>query len=85
MSNYRYATVLEAQQDGQPPNDNIEQGDKIIRAGKHETDSIEYLAENNDMAVIEFEAVKVFESDSMMSESEAHEFAKEQWFGEDDE
>jgi hypothetical protein len=76
--------VLEAQSNGKPPNDNIEQGDKIVRAGKHDTDSIEYMADDNSLCSVEFEAVEVYESDSSMSEREAHNFAKEQWFGENE-
>jgi hypothetical protein len=85
MSSYKYATVLEAQSDGKPPNDNIEKGDKIVRAGKHETDSIEYIADDNDIAVVEFEQVACYESDTKMGEREAQKFAKDQWFdGEND-
>lgn len=82
---YSYATVLEAQSDGQPPNDNIEQGDKIVKAGKHDTDSIEYMTESGDFASVAFEQVACYESDSKMSKREAQQLAKEQWFnGEND-
>ena len=77
MTQYKYGTVLVAQNDGKPPNDNLEEGDKIIRAGKHETDSIEYITEDNDIHVIAFETIGVYESDSRMSQREAHEFARE--------
>lgn len=80
MSSYKYASVLAAQNDGKPPNDNIEKGDKILKPGKHETDSIEYLDDENGMHVIEFESVAVYESDTKMNESQAHELAKERWF-----
>lgn len=80
MSQYKYVTVLEAQSDGKPPNDNMEKGDKILKAGNHETDSLEYIAEDKDIDVIEFEAVKVFEADRRMSKREIQEFGKEEWF-----
>lgn len=80
MTQYRYATVLEAQNDGQPPNGNIETGDKIVKAGKHATDSIEYLNEDKDMCAIEFESVAVYKSDKRMTQREAHELAKDEWF-----
>lgn len=80
--NYRYASVLEAQNDGKPPNDNIEAGDKIVRAGKHETDSIEYMGEDGDLLAIEFEAVSIYESDSQMGERQAQEFARDRFFEE---
>lgn len=83
MSSYKYATVLEAQNDGRPPNDNIEAGAEIVRAGKHETDQIEYLTDDNDVHVIEFEQVAVYESETRMTQREAHEFAKQRWFGEE--
>jgi len=86
MSNYRYATVLEAQSDGKPPNDNINQGTKIVRAGKHKSDQMEYMTDDNDIDVVEFQQVALFESESEMSKREAQQFAKEQWFdGENDE
>jgi hypothetical protein len=84
MSNYTYASVLEAQSDGKPPNDNIEEGQKIVKAGKHETDQIEYMTEDGDIDVVEYESVTIYESDSQMSEREAQEFAKDQWFAEVD-
>lgn len=85
MTQYRYATVLEAQSDGKPPNDNIEEGQKMVKAGKHESDSIEYMTEDNSIDVVEYDAVAVYESDSQMTQKEAHKFAKEQWFSEDSE
>lgn len=84
MSQYKYATVLEAQNDGRKPNDNLEKGDKIVKAGKHKTDSIEYLDENNGIHVIKFEAVATYESDTKMSDSEAQRLAKDRWFEEDE-
>jgi len=80
MSQYKYVTVLEAQSDGKAPNDNMEKGDKILKAGRHDTDEIEYIAEDKDIDVIEFEAVKVFEADKRMSERAIQEYGKEQWF-----
>jgi len=84
MTRYRYATVLEAQNDGKPPNDNIEKGDKIVRAGKHEEDNIQYMTEDNDLAVVEYEAIEVYEANDVMDEREAQEFAKDQWFAQQD-
>jgi len=80
MNNYRYATVLEAQSDGKPPNDNIEKGDKIVRAGKHDTDSIEYMTDSGDLDAVAFEQVALYESDTKMGQREAQKFAKDQWF-----
>lgn len=80
MSRYNYATVLEAQSDGKPPNDNITEGQKIVKAGKHQTDRVEYIAEDGDIDAVEYQAVEVFESKSKMDEREAQEFAKNQWF-----
>ena len=80
MTQYKYVTVLEAQNDGKAPNDNLEQGDNIVKAGKHETDSIEYITDDNDIHVISFESVEMYESDNRMSETEAHELAREKWF-----
>lgn len=84
MSNYCYGSVLEAQNDGYPPNDGIDEGDLIVRAGKHEADSIEYMTEDDEIEVISFESVGIYEADEPMSEREAQEFAKDQWFKEND-
>lgn len=83
MSGYKFVSVLEAQNDGRPPNDNIEEGDKIVKPGKHNTDSIEYLGESNDIHIIEFEQVAEYSSDEYMTESEAQELAQSEWFGDD--
>jgi hypothetical protein len=80
MAQYKYATVLEAQQDGKPPNDNIEKGDKMVKAGKHESDTDEFLDEENGIQVLEYEAVAIYESDYKMTKKEAHKFARDQWF-----
>jgi len=80
MSQYTHATVLEAQSDGKPPNDNITKGQKIVKAGKHDTDQVEYITEDGDLDAVAYESVEVFESSEKMSEREAQEFAKEQWF-----
>lgn len=80
MTQYKYATVLEAQNDGRKPNDNFEKGDKTVKAGKHESDSIEYMTEDNEIHVIEFEPVATYESEHRMGEREAQEFARDQWF-----
>jgi len=84
MSNYTYASVLEAQSDGKPPNDNIEEGQKIVKAGKHETDSIEYMTDAGGIDVVEYESVAIYQSDTQMGEREAQEFAKDEWFAEVD-
>jgi hypothetical protein len=84
MSQYNYATVLEAQSDGKPPNDNITEGQKIVKAGKHDTDQIEYITEDGDLDAVGYESVEVFKSETSMSEREAQEFAKEQWFEQQD-
>lgn len=79
MTQYKYGTILEAQDDGQPPNDNIEEGDLIIKAGKHEADSLEYMGSDGDLLAVEFEAVAVYESNTRMSEREAQSFARDRW------
>lgn len=80
MAQYRYVSVLEAQSDGKPPNDNIEKGQKILKAGKHDTDSIEYMTDDGSIDCVEYEQVAVFEAERRMSETEIHNFGKEQWF-----
>jgi len=80
MNQYNYATVLEAQSDGRPPNDNITEGQLIAKAGKHDTVQVEYITEDGDLDAVAYESVEVFESPEKMSEREAQEFAKEKWF-----
>jgi len=82
MAKYRYVTVLEAQSDGKPPNDNITEGQKILKAGKHETDTVEYITDDGGIDSVTYTAVEVFESDELMIESQAHEFGKDRWFDE---
>lgn len=87
MTTYTHATILEAQNDGKPPNDNIEEGDKHIKAGKHKSDQLEYLDENNEIQVINFEPVETYDFGERMDSQTAIRRAKDRWFeeNEDDE
>ena len=79
MSNYQYATVLEAANDGKPPNDNVEAGDITVKAGKHDEDSISYITEENDMHTLEFDVLEQVELPHAMGEREAIEYAADNW------
>lgn len=80
MSQYKYATVLEAQNDGKPPNDNIEKGTRILKPGEHDTDTLPYLGEDGEMEKIRFERVELIEADRRMNAAEIERYAKDQYF-----
>lgn len=80
MSQYKYVTILEAQSDGKPPNDGIEEGDKILKAGKHDTDAIEYMTEDGGLDSVGFTQVELYEAPRKMSKQEIEEYGKEEWF-----
>mgnify|MGYP000016932796 CR=1 FL=1 len=79
MSDYQYATVLEAANDGKPPNGNVESGDITVKAGKHDEDSISYITKDNDMHTLQFDALLEVELPHAMGEREAIEYAADQW------
>lgn len=81
---YRYATILRALNDGKPPNDNIEEGDEIVKPGKHESDEITYLTEDRQIATIRFEQSQVIDGgEAGYTESEIIDFAGEELYGEE--
>jgi len=79
---YRYVTVLKALNDGEPPNDNIKEGDEIVKPGKHTDDEITYLKEDNGIGVIRFEQSELLDAgEARFSESVIMDWAEGQLFG----
>lgn len=76
---YRYATILRYTTDD--PKNDVEEGTHTIKAGKQDGDEYTVLTEEGPKK-IELEAVEVYESDTLMTEKEAADFARDQWFDE---
>lgn len=82
---YRYATVLRALNDGQPPNDGIEAGDEILKPGKHAEDKLTYLTDDLELAAIRFEQVEVLDAgEAAYTKSEIERWAESELFGDGD-
>lgn len=79
---HRYATVFEALNDGEPPNDNIEKGDKILELGKDEEHQLTYIGEDGEIKSVNFEMVDQYDHGEQASETEILEAAKDWWFDE---
>lgn len=77
MSTYKYATLLRATTDDPHPENDVSEGDLDIKAGKHEDgDQYTVMAEEQ-LAVVAFETVAVYEADQKMSKREAAKFARD--------
>jgi len=78
MTTYRYGTLLRAKNDDPHPDNDVEEGDLHIKAGKHEDgDRYEVMTEGK-IAVVELETVKVYEADEPMSQRQAQQFVRDQ-------
>jgi translation initiation factor IF-2 len=80
MTRYRYGTILEVQNDDS--RNGIDEGDILIEAGKlDDGDSYTVLTDDGPVTV-EMETVAVYQSDTVMGEREAKEFARDQYVAE---
>lgn len=74
---FRYGTILRALNDDPHPDNDTEEGDIHIKAGKHEDgDSYTVLTEEG-IETVRFETVAVYESEEPMHKREAIEFARD--------
>lgn len=77
MTSYKYATLLRATADDPHPDNEVSEGDLHVKAGKHEDgDQYEVLTDEQ-VAVVEFETVAVYEADRQMSKRQAAKFARD--------
>lgn len=79
MTSYRYGTLLRVLNDDPHPENDVEEGDYHIKAGKHEDgDRYEVMAPGQ-LAAVELETVAVYgPSETPMSARQAQEFVREQ-------
>lgn len=84
MTTYQYATILRATQDDPHPNNNIEEGDIIVEAGKlPDGDSYTVLTQD-EMERVELETVEVYELPEPAGEFRAQQFARGEYVDEID-
>jgi len=77
MTSYKYATILRATTDDPHPENDVSEGDLHIKAGKHEDGDQYTVLGEEQVAVVAFETVAVYEADQKMSKREAVEFARD--------
>jgi hypothetical protein len=78
MTQYKYGTLLEVQNDDPHPDNDVEKGDLHIKAGKHEDgDQYEVMTEEQ-VAAIKLEPIAIYESDQRLSKRKMHKFVRDQ-------
>lgn len=78
MTQYKYGTLLRATRDDPHPENDLEEGDHVIEAGKlPEGDSHTVLAPDEGPVKVEFETVEIYEADRRMDAAEMQRFVRE--------
>lgn len=73
MTQYKYGTLLRATEDDPHPENDVEEGDHHIKAGKLEDgDSYTVLVPDEGPVEVEFETVEIYEAEHRMNAAEIH-------------
>jgi hypothetical protein len=82
MTQYKYGTILRAVDDDPSERGDIEEGDLILKAGKHEDGHSYQTLTSDDIATVRFEAVAVYECPDWLSKSAMIDFTRDQYINE---